>query len=120
MGFIKVILYGVIVLFITNGCIKESDDRIKDNLLIILKDDLNSIISDIPEDNIKDSVFFEIVFYKDFKSESIKYSKKASVDFYFFKKIKLKIVRKYRYHRQSHKWERYYNEYKFYGIAEKK
>lgn len=120
MGFIKVLLYGVIILAITGGCIKESDKRIKSNLLVILQDDLNSIISDVPKDNIIDSVFYEIVLYKYFKKESFKYSKKAIVDFYFLKKVKVKIVRKYRYLRQSRKWERYYNEYKFYGIAEKK
>ena len=120
MKFIKVILYGVLILVITNGCVKESDKRIKNKLLIILQDDLNSIISDVPKDDILDSVYYEIVLYKDFKKESFKYSKKAIVDFYFFKNVKAKIVRKYRYHRQSRKWDRYYNEYKFYGIAEKK
>lgn len=116
----KVLLFSLFLLLLIGGCTFESDKTVKDKLLVILQDDLNAIIEDIPEENLLDSVYYEIVLYKEYKKESFKFSKKAVVDFYFFKKVKAKIVRKYRYEKQSRKWDRYYNEYKFYDIAEKK
>ena len=120
MQLMKTLLKSFIILIIIGGCTFESDRVVKKKLLIILEDDLNAIIEDIPKENILDSVYYEIDSLIDYKKKSFKYSKRAVVDFYFFKKVKAKIVRKYRYVRQSRKWDRYYNEYKFYDIAEKK
>jgi hypothetical protein len=112
MHYFKVLFYGIICVFVVSGCIKESDKRIKQKLVIILNDDLKTIISDISEENLIDSVYYDIVVYKDYKE--YKYRKRAEVDFYFLKNVSSKIVRKYRYHSQAKKWERYFNEYRFY------
>ena len=120
MWIMKVLLKSLIILVLIGGCTIESDRVIKKKLLVILEDDLNAIIEDIPKEHILDSVYYEIDSLIDFKKESIKYSKKAVVDFYFLKNAKAKIVRKYRYETVSRKWERYYNEYKFFDIIKKK
>jgi hypothetical protein len=116
----KALLKSIIVIIFIGGCTFESDRVIKEKLLVILEDDLNAIVEDVPEENLLDSIYYEIVLYKEYKKESFKYSKKAVVDFYFLKMVKAKVVRKYRYVRQSRKWDRYYNEYKFFDFIEKK
>lgn len=110
----------LIIFIFIGGCAFESDRMVKKKLLVILEDDLNAIIEDILPENILDSAYYEIDSLIDYRKESFKYSKRAVVDFYFLKGVKTKIVRKYRYERVSRKWDRYYNEYKFYDIAEKK
>lgn len=115
MKYIKVILFNAIFLFIAVGCIGESDKFIKDKLLVILQDDLETVVNETPKESIEDSVYYEIVLYKEYKEG--KYTKKAVVDFFFLKKVKVKIVRKYRYYAQYRKWDRYFNVYKFYDIA---
>ncbi len=114
MRCIKVIFYSIICVFIIaiTGCIKESETRIKEKLNIILKDDLTAIISDISKENLSDSIYFDIVSYTEFKEG--KYSIMAVVDFYFFSKVEVKIVRKYRFETHAGKWERYFNEYRYY------
>ena len=116
----KTLTFSLIIFVLIGGCSFESDRMVQKKLLIILEDDLNAIIEDIPAENILDSAYYEIDSLIDYKMESFKYSKKAVVDFYFLKGVKTKIVRKYRYERVSRKWDRYYNEYTFYDIAEKK
>ena len=116
----KVLLESLIILIFIGGCTFESGKVVKKKLLVILEDDLNSIVEGIPKENLLDSVYYEIDSLIDYKKKSFKYSKRAVVDFYFFKEVKAKIVRKYRYERQSRKWDRYYNEYKFFDIVEKK
>lgn len=110
----KVIFYGILCVFVCAGCFKESEKNIKQKLMIILEDDLKTIISDISKENLVDSVHYNIVEYK--KYTEYKYTTMAIVDFYFLKRVSAKIVRKYRYHSLEKKWERYFNEYKFYDI----
>jgi hypothetical protein len=111
------IIIGILLIFFTGGCVKESDSLVKKKLLLILQDDLESIIKDISKEGVADSTYFKITEYNDYKESA--YTKKAVVDFFFFRKIKAKIVRKYRYDAVARKWERYFNEYKFYDIVKK-
>lgn len=103
-----------LILFTTlflNSCIGEPDSRIKKKLEIILKDDMNAIIEGIDDTNLLDSTYYDMHLYQEYKEG--KYTRKAEVDFYFLKHVNTKIVRKYRYHRDYKKWDRYYNEYQF-------
>ncbi len=118
MKFIKWSYFIIFFLFIGAGCIVESDKLIKEKLLIILKDDLEALVNDIPKENVADSVYYKIVSYKTFKTG--KYTNKAVVDFFFINKIKVKVVRKYRYSAKYCKWERYFNEYKHFDIIRNK
>lgn len=104
----------LMVIIICGGCLNESTEHKKEKLHIILKDDLDTIIEDITKENLADSVYYTIVSYKEFSQG--KYSAQAIVDFFFFKDIDVKVVRKYRYHRDYKKWDRYFNEYKFYSL----
>lgn len=93
------------------GCISEPEGRIKKKLEIILEDDMVAILEGIADSNLLDPTYYDLHLYQEFKGG--KYSRKAEVDFYFLKNINTKIVRKYRYHRDYKKWDRYYNEYQF-------
>lgn len=115
--FIHIALTTFIIITVC-GCLKESDTLIKRKMLVILEDDLKSVVQDIKKEGIADSSFFNIVEYKEYKGGT--YTKKAVVDFIIFKDIDVKIVRKYRYHSGAKKWERYFNEYKFYDNDNKK
>jgi hypothetical protein len=94
------------------GC-GERDDFISKKLDIILASDLKAITADLPAEGILSKPFYTIVSYKSYK-EGI-YSQMAIVDFYCFKNVKVKIVRKYRYLTSARLWDRYFNEYIFYG-----
>ncbi len=94
------------------GC-GESDDLVKKKLEVILADDLRTISADLPKSSLADSVYFTITSYKNY-SEGM-YSRMAVADFYFMKKVKVKITRKYRYYTGARLWDRYYNAYLFYG-----
>lgn len=93
------------------GCIDEPDGRVRKKLEIILEDDMVAILEGIADTNLLDSTYYDMHLYKEFKGG--KYSRKAEVDFYFLKNVNTKIVRKYRYHRDYKKWDRYYNKYQF-------
>jgi hypothetical protein len=94
------------------GC-GESDALIKKKLEIILTDDLRAITADMPKSSLADSVYYKLLSYKSY-SEGM-YSKMAVADFYFMKKVKVKITRKYRYYIGYRLWDRYSNAYQFYG-----
>lgn len=90
------------------GC-GEKDSLIREKLDIICKSDLKEIVADLPKTGLSDSIYYAVVSYTSY-SEG-KYSKMAVVDFFFFKKIKAKIVRKYRYLKEARLWDRYFNVY---------
>jgi hypothetical protein len=94
------------------GC-GESDNLISQKLEVILKSDLDTIITGVDKSGLLDTPYYKIVSYKSYKEGM--YSKLAVVDFYFLKNIKAKIVRKYRYVTSFGQWDRYVNEYRFYG-----
>ncbi len=93
-----------------SGC-AESDELIKEKFDIVIQDDMQSLIEQIPKQSLADSVYFIVQSYDEFDEGM--YSKKAVVEFFFLKKNVAKVVRKYRYHAEFRKWERYYNEYKY-------
>ncbi len=110
---LKYLLFCFILLtvFVISGCLSEPDSRIRRKLDIILEDDMNAIIEDMADTNLLDSTYYDMYLYQEY--DEGKYSRKVEVDFYFLKKVNAKIVRKYRYHREYKKWDRYYNEYQF-------
>ena len=97
------------------GCFNESDRAIREKLRVILEDDLLTILQETADSTHLPGSRYHITAYKSY-DEGI-YSRKAEVDFYFLKGVKVKIVRKYRYVRNDGKWERYLNEYRFYQHA---
>lgn len=113
---ITICFLGCVFFIALLGCSDNSDVQIKKNLMIILDDDLKTVVNDTPKKSVIDSTYFTIVTYEEF--DQGKYTKKAVVDFYFLKKVNVKIVRKYRYHSTMKKWDRYLNEYRFYEISE--
>jgi hypothetical protein len=92
------------------GC-GEKDPIIREKLEYVCKSDLDSIVVDLPKTSLADQVYYSIVSYKTY--EEGKYSKMAVVEFYFLKKVRAKIVRKYRYFKEAQMWDRYFNEYSF-------
>jgi len=98
-------------LLLMAGCMGESDTVIRKKLEIIVEDDLASVINELPAASRSDSSYYNIVEFEKYKEG--KYSRRAVVDFYFLKKVNVKMVRKYRYHSEYRKWERYYNQYEF-------
>lgn len=92
-------------------CSGESEETVRKKLEVICADDRAAIIDGIAVENLIERPYYTIVFYKQY-SEG-KYSRKAVVDFYFLKKVGVKVVRKYRYHASKGMWERYSNEYVF-------
>jgi hypothetical protein len=92
------------------GCARpESDDAIRQKLEVILKDDLYVALQDVDSTALVDNPSYAIVEYK--KYTEGKYAVKAVADFHLFNKLRVKMVRKYRYHAPVKKWERYFNEY---------
>jgi hypothetical protein len=96
-----------IVLF---GC-GDNDAVARRKLDVILKSDLAAIVSDIPKTGLADSIYYSVVSYQTYKTGD--YTKKAVVDFYFMRGLKVKITRKYRFVKEAGMWERYYNVYNF-------
>jgi hypothetical protein len=92
------------------GC-GEKEPIIREKLEYVCKSDLDSIVVDLPKTSLADPVYYSIISYKTY--EEGKYSKMAVVEFYFLKKVKAKIVRKYRYFKEARMWDRYFNEYSF-------
>jgi hypothetical protein len=89
--------------------VNEKDEVIRRKLDIVLADDLEAIIEDVAKEALLDKPYFKIVEYKEY-DEAV-YSRRAIVEFFFFKSISVKITRKYRYIRKTGIWDRYYNKY---------
>lgn len=94
------------------GCaIEESPQRIRKKLDVIVQDDLRQVVAELPDTSIADTTFYRISSYKS-GIEGV-YSAKAEVEFFFLKGVRVKMVRKYRYHRRLGMWDRYVNEWRF-------
>jgi hypothetical protein len=93
------------------GCANESPAAAREKLTVILEDDLQTVIEELPPESLIDSPRYVIESYKSF--DQGKYRHLAVVNFYFVKSVDVRMVRKYRYHRDFRKWERYFNEYRF-------
>jgi hypothetical protein len=92
------------------SCSGESDSYIRKKLHAIANDDLAAITEGIDRDELIEKPYYEVVLYKSF--DQGKFTKKAVVEFFFLDKVKVKIVRKYRYVIALGMWERYFNEYR--------
>jgi hypothetical protein len=99
------------MLVLNFSCSFESNELVRQKLNLILPDDMKGIVEGIPPNALIEKPHYEISSYKKFKKGM--YSVKAEVDFYFLKKVDVKIVRKFRYHRSKKMWERYFNEYRY-------
>ena len=98
-------------IFFSTGCGGESDEMVRKKLEAICKSELAAITDSITAGALIEGPYYKFVFYK--KYSEGKYSFKAVVDFYFLKKVGVKVVRKYRYHASVCMWDRYSNEYVF-------
>jgi hypothetical protein len=91
------------------ACVKETPETIRQNLEVIARGDLAYIVQEI---RVLDSTelvpqpSYKVVEYKVLPQSDI-YSVKAVVEYYYFKDIKIKQVRKYRYQFRARQWERY-------------
>jgi hypothetical protein len=101
----------IVCAFFLQHCSGESEQLVRKKLDAICADDLAAIIDSISAKDLLNKPYYEIVFYKSYAEGS--YSRKAVVDFYFLKKVSVKVVRKFRYHRSIRMWDRYSNEYVF-------
>ena len=95
------------------SCSGESDEVARKKLEVILADDMTAILEDVPDSATIEKPYFNLISYQTYEKGN--YSKKAVADFFFLKKVELKIIRKYRYHRTKRMWERYFNEYSFFA-----
>jgi hypothetical protein len=93
------------------GCGGESERFIRKKLEVVCADDLAAAIEDLPDSNVDNSPRYVIESFEHFREGM--YTYKAVVDYFFLKGVSVKMVRKYRYHALSRKWDRYFNEYHF-------
>lgn len=109
----KVMLLFAILMIISLqiSCMGENEQIAKKKLELILPDDMKAIVEGIQADALLEKPYYTITSYNTYKKGI--YSAKAEVDFYFLKKVGVKIIRKFRYHRSKKMWERYFNEYKY-------
>ena len=96
-------------LLLLMSCGRESDEKIKAKFSSIVVDDMVAITDGLDSTKLLASPYDTILEYQSYEKGI--YSHRAVVDFYFYKDIPLKIVRKYRYSVQAKKWERYVNQY---------
>ena len=106
------LLFAVVTgVFLMVGCAGEGEERVRKKLDVICAGDLAAIIDSIAVENLIEKPYYKIVFYKRYTEG--KYTRKAVADFYFLKKVAVKVVRKYRYLETVRMWDRYSNEYVF-------
>ena len=101
--------YALPVLLLSLCFCSESDGIIRRKLDIILDDDLKAIIEDMPTESLVDVPYYDLLEYRVYE-EGV-FIRMAIADFYFLKGVKMKITRKYRYHKRLGLWDRYYNRY---------
>lgn len=92
-------------------CSGESEAMARKKLDAICEDDLAAIIDSIAVENLIEKPYYKIVEYNRY-SEG-KYTRKAVVEYFFLRRVAVKVVRKYRYHGSIGLWDRYTNEYVF-------
>lgn len=102
------------MLLILTSCFFTSDEKVRRGLEVICKSDLNQIIKDTDKSKLQENPRYEIVQYKTFDPDSSVFTVLATVDYHYMDlgtEVNYKIVRKYRYHYVSKKWQRFYNEF---------
>ena len=105
---IKVLTIGVMFLLLSS-CGRESDEVINQKFHAIIKSDLEAIVEGLDAEKLLAQPYDTTLDWESYEKGI--YSRRAIVEFYFYKEIPLKIVRKYRYSVQSKMWERYVNQY---------
>lgn len=98
------------VLVLAFACGGGPSKRVEKELTVILDDDLKGIVSELADTAVLDSPYYRIISYQYFPKDE-RFSYKAVVDFYYFKSIHVKQVRKYRYQKLQKKWDRYFKHY---------
>ena len=106
--FLAVFAAGSIML---SGCAGESETMVRKKLDVICAGDLAALTDSIAVENLLEKPYYKLVSYKQYTEG--KYSRKAVVEYYFLKKVAVKVVRKYRYLQTVRMWDRYSNEYVF-------
>ena len=96
---------------IFSGCSGESEKVVRKKLEVICSSDLAALTDSIAAENLLEKPYYKLVFYKRYTEG--KYSRKAIAEYYFLKKVAVKVVRKYRYLETVRMWDRYSNEYVF-------
>ena len=89
----------------------NSKDIPREKLQIILKSDLKGCVEGIDQEQIADSIYYDIIDYRYYEKGTYGYL--AIVEFNIFKKVNVVIRRKYRYHVNEGLWERFSNKYHF-------
>ena len=100
-----------VLTFLPLLCAGEKEETVRKKLDVICKDDLAAIIDSIATGDLLEKPYYKLSFYKRYTEG--KYSRKAVAEFYFLINVKVKVVRKYRYHGSVKMWDRYSNEYVF-------
>jgi hypothetical protein len=95
---------------LSTGCMQENETAIRHKLELICEEDMQAIVEDVPVSERLDPVYYTISVFK--KYDEGRYSYMAAVEFYYLKRVKIKTIRKYRYHSLPKLWERYSNEEK--------
>jgi hypothetical protein len=108
---IVVLVWSIVVPTLLSGCLPDADQLRDKKFKVILADDLATLIAGVDSVGLADACYYELVEYT--TGYEGKFSARAVVDFYFLKKVGVKVVRKYRYHTVLGQWDRYYNKYEF-------
>ncbi|OGS37452.1 MAG: hypothetical protein A2293_10995 [Elusimicrobia bacterium RIFOXYB2_FULL_49_7] len=101
-------------LLLVLGC-SEPEKTARQKLEFILAEDLRFITEEIRQNDsaaILDKPYYRIIEYGVFPNSRI-YNRKAVVEFYYFKTIKMIQVRKYRYNPAMMQWQRYDKKLEF-------
>lgn len=96
---------------VLSGCIRESSRSIRKKFDAVVVHDLESLVAQLPDTSVADSPAYTVISYEEF--DEGEYIAKAVVDFYVLRGVRMKVRRKYRYHRFQGKWERYYNQWEY-------
>ena len=91
------------------GCVQDPPERVRQKLEALARDDLQYIVQEVQaldSTQVAARPRYAVVEYTPVP-RSDPYSVKAVVEFYYFKDIQIKQVRKYRYQFRALQWERY-------------
>lgn len=98
-----------IAVLLLAGCAKSRDQVARERLEVILADDLQALVADLPAEGVRDSVYYRILRYV--PNPGGRLSAMAEVEFRVLKGDPAVVRRKYRYYDRIGKWERFYNQY---------
>ena len=105
------IVAGIVPVGLTCQLLDEPESVRLTKLDSICKDDLSSLVDELPDSSICDSVYYSIVELNKFANGT--FIRRAVVDYFYLKNVAVKLTRNYRYHRHLQRWERYSNTYVF-------